>query len=169
MTQICDIRDRNPFQSCFPLPLAEPPPVVPDFEKRVAEGVQTRHYFEYAILRKFGFVVDIEAASLYPDSVDVVYSYRRSPFKYSQWVHRSGVAFVQVLGGREGFLFLTNRLMAPGRIGTALNYQRPAAAAEHIRIKLQRLCLDRMALCKFYDEEIAQLPAVLDEPPPLQI
>ncbi|TFY57828.1 hypothetical protein EVJ58_g6788 [Rhodofomes roseus] len=169
VTQICDIQERNPFQSCFPLPLAEPPPIVPDFEKRVAEGVQTRHYFEYAILRKFGFVVDIEAASLYPDSVDVVYSYRRSPFKYSQWVHRSGVAFVQVLGGREGFLFLTNRLMAPGRLGTALNHQRPAAAAEHIRIKMQRLCSDREALRRFYEEELAQLPPTLEEPPPLRI
>ncbi|EPS98964.1 hypothetical protein FOMPIDRAFT_1050964 [Fomitopsis schrenkii] len=169
VSQICDIQDRNPFQSCFPLPLAEPPPVIPDIEKRVAEGVLTRHYFEYAILRKFGFVVDIEAASLYPDTVDVFYSYRRSPFKYSQWVHRSGVAFMQVLGGRDGFLFLTNRLMAPGRIGTALNYQRPAAAAEHIRIKLQRLCSDREALRKFYEEEIAQLPPVLEEPPPLRI
>ncbi|KZT69866.1 hypothetical protein DAEQUDRAFT_709659 [Daedalea quercina L-15889] len=169
VTQICDIRDRNPFQSCFPLPLAEPPPIVPDFEKRVADGVQTRHYFEYAILRKFGFVVDIEAASSYPESVDVVYSYRRSPFNHSQWVHRSGVAFVQVLGDREGFLFLTNRLMAPGRIGTALNYQRPAAAAEHIRIKLQTFCSDREALSRFYEEELAQLPPALEEPPTLRI
>ena len=28
VTQISDIRDRNPFQSCFPLPLSVPPPVV---------------------------------------------------------------------------------------------------------------------------------------------
>ncbi|KAI0949833.1 hypothetical protein AcV7_008487 [Taiwanofungus camphoratus] len=168
--QISDIRDRNPFQSCFPLPLAEPPPIIPDLDKRVSEGTQARHYFEYAILRKHGFVLDIEAADVYPNRVDVVYSYRRSAFRYSQWVHRSGVAFVQVLGGSQGFLFLTNRLMAPGRIGTALKHQRAAgAAAEDVRIELQHFCSDSTRLRQFYDEELAQLEPILEEPPPLGI
>ncbi|KAH9950328.1 hypothetical protein B0H21DRAFT_567129 [Amylocystis lapponica] len=171
VTQISDIRERNPFQSCLPIPLAVPPPVIPDFEKRLPDGVQTRHYFEYALLRKLGFVLDIEAADQYSDQVDVIYSYRRSPFKYSQWVHRSGVAFVQVLGDLQGFLFLTNRLMAPGRIGTALKYQRPAAAADEIRIKLQQTCSDPQALNKFYADELTQLmdQHALEEPPPLRI
>ncbi|EMD31716.1 hypothetical protein CERSUDRAFT_27175, partial [Gelatoporia subvermispora B] len=100
--------------------LKVPPPTVLDLDKRVSEGTQTRHYFENALLRKFGFVLDIEASDLYSDQIEVFYSYRRSPFKYSQWVHRSGVAFVQVVGGSQGFLFLTNRLMAPGKLGTSL-------------------------------------------------
>ncbi|OSX65686.1 hypothetical protein POSPLADRAFT_1120153, partial [Postia placenta MAD-698-R-SB12] len=97
-----------------------PPPIISNLQERVPDGIQAKHYFEYALLRKHGFVLDIEAANLYPDQIDVVYSYRRAPVKYSQWVHRSGVAFVQVLGASDGFLFLTNRLMAPGRIGTAI-------------------------------------------------
>ncbi|CDO75228.1 hypothetical protein BN946_scf184895.g8 [Trametes cinnabarina] len=167
--QISDVRDKNPFQSCFPIPLALPPPQVSDLQRRVPEGVQAHNYFESALLRKWGFVLDIEAASHYPSQIDVVYSYRRSPFKYSQWVHRSGVAFVQVLGGSQGFLFLINRLMAPGRVGTALKYQRPAAAAEDIRINLYRFCSDKEALARFYDEEIAHLEHTLEEPPPLHI
>ncbi|KAI0075621.1 hypothetical protein K474DRAFT_1664070 [Panus rudis PR-1116 ss-1] len=170
VSQISDIRDRNPFQSCFPLPLAVSPPVIPDLEQRVPEGTQTAHYFETAILRKFQFVLDIEAGHLYPDQVDVVYSYRRAPFTYSQWVHRSGVAFVQVLGGSEGFLFLTNRLMAPGRLGTAHKQQRPAAAAEDLRIKLNEFCSDKDALQRFYDEEISRLGQPhLEEPPSLDL
>ncbi len=35
---------------------------------------------------------------------------RPNEFEYSQFVHRSGVAFVQVLGGLDGFLWLNNRL-----------------------------------------------------------
>ncbi|KAI0323996.1 hypothetical protein GY45DRAFT_485434 [Cubamyces sp. BRFM 1775] len=167
--QICDVREKNPFQSCFPIPLAAPPPDISDLQRRVPEGSQATHYFESALLRKWGFVLDIEAASHYPNQVDVVYSYRRSPFKYSQWVHRSGVAFIQVLGGSQGYLFLTNRLMAPGRIGTALKYQRPAAAAEEIRLKLHKFCSDKEALERFYEEEIAQLEHTLEEPPPLHI
>lgn len=167
VTEISDIRDRNPFQSCFPIRLAVPPPLVPDLEKRVPEAT---HYFEYALLRRFGFIIDIEATNMYPHDVDVVYSYRRTAFKHSQFVHRSGVAFVQVLGGPQGFLFLTNRLMGGGRMGTALKSRdfRPAAvAAEEIRNKLEEFCRNEVELAKFYEEEMGALGP--DEPPPLSI
>ncbi|KAJ7137941.1 hypothetical protein C8R44DRAFT_339542 [Mycena epipterygia] len=171
VTQISDIRERNAFQSCFPLRLAIPPPTVPDLEKRVPLGTHTAQYFEYALLRRFNFIVDIEAADLYPPQFDVMYSYRRSPFKYSQFVHRSGVAFVQVLGGEKGFLFLTNRLMGPGRMGTTLKNKdhRPAAEADNIRIDLSQFCSDERGLRKFYDEELALLGPAPEEPPPLTI
>ncbi|KAI0273508.1 hypothetical protein BC834DRAFT_854125 [Gloeopeniophorella convolvens] len=147
VTQISDIAQRNPFQSCFPVHLAVPPPFVPDMERCVPEHAQgeAARYFEYALLRRFGFVLDIEAANLYPAHVDAVYSYRRVPFAHSQFVHRSGVA--------------------PVGVGKA---QRPAAAAEELRVKLQMFCADKEALLRFYDEELAQLQ-VIEEPPLLSI
>ena len=172
VTEISDIRDRNAFQSCFPLRLAAAPPSIPDIEKRVPEGTTAKHYFEYALLRKFGFILDIEAADLYPEQVDVVYSYRRKAFKYSQFVHRSGVAFVQVLGGSLGFLFLTNRLMGPGRMGTTMRSKeelKPAAAAEEIRQALDAFCSDADALKMFYIEEMDRLGDPPEEPPELSI
>ncbi|KAI6045628.1 hypothetical protein EDC04DRAFT_2877047 [Pisolithus marmoratus] len=169
VTEISNIRERNPFQSCFPIRLSLPPPVVPDLERKVPDGTQITHYFEYALLKQFGFIVDIESTNLYPRDVEVQYSYRRAPFKYSQFVHRSGVAFIQVLGGSQGFLFLTNRLMGGGRMGTALKSRdpKPAVAAERIRMRLQEFCGDKAALARFYEEEIAALGP--DEPPPLSI
>ena len=172
VTQISDIQDRNPFQSCFPMRLALSPPIVPDLEKRIPEGKQSVQYFEYALLQAFDFILDVEAAELYPEQVDVVYSYRRSPYEYSQFVHRSGVAFIQVLGGCQGFLFLTNRLMGPGRMGSTLKSKdyRPAAAAEDIRMQMTKFCLDKEKLQKFYDKLVAELPPaplVTEEPPPL--
>jgi hypothetical protein len=173
VTQISDIRDRNAFQSCFPMRLALPPPIVMDLEKRVSEGTQTTQYFEYALLRKFGYILDVEAATLYPEQVDIFYSYRRSPYKYSQFVHRSGAAFVQVLGGSQGFLFLTNRLMGPGRMGTMKTKEfRPGATAEEIRLDLHRFLSDKESLRQFYDDELDKLGTsgrALDEPPPLTI
>jgi DEP domain-containing protein 5 len=137
----------------------------------VHEGTSIAHYFECALLKKMGFVLDIEAGSAYPDSFEPVYSYRRLSFKYSQWVHRSGVAFVQILGGADGFLFLTNRLIAPGKVGAALKLQRPGAAAEEVRQRLQVICSDAKALEKFYAEELEGLEGnvSLEEPPPLKI
>lgn len=142
-----------------------------DLEKMVPEGTQTHNYFEGALLRKFGFVVDIEAANTYPEQIDPIYSYRRAPFKYSQWVHRSGVVFAQVLGGTNGFLFLTNRLMAPGRIGTSLKSkeQRPSALADEVMFKINDFCNDEETLNSFYEEEIAALTPILEDPPPLKL
>ncbi|KAF5373881.1 hypothetical protein D9758_000636 [Tetrapyrgos nigripes] len=171
VAQIGDIAERNAFQSCFPIRLAMAPPIVPDLQDRVPEGTQTNRYFEYALLRRFGFIIDVEAADLYPEQVDVIYSYRRSPYKYSQFVHCTGVTFVQVLGGRAGFLFLTNRLMGPGRLGTTLKSkeQRPAAEAEKIRVAMDQFCSDPDALNRFYDEELGLLGHAVEEPPPLSI
>lgn len=173
VTQISDIRENNPFQSCCPIRLAIAPPVVPDLEKRVPDSTNPAQYFEYALLRKFNFTVDIEAAENYPDTVDVVYSYRRAPYTYSQFVHRSGVAFVQVVGGTQGFLFLTNRLMTPGRLGTYKNkLKTPAAAADDLCVEMTAFCSDKKRLQAFYDEEVAALPPApiaVDEPPPLTI
>ncbi|KAJ2916940.1 hypothetical protein MD484_g3439, partial [Candolleomyces efflorescens] len=171
--QISDIRERNAFQSCFPIKFAVPPPIVPDLEKRIQpETRSTRYYFEYKLLNKFGFIMDVEAQDLYPDQVDVFYSYRRSPFHYSQFVHRSGVAFVQVLDGSQGFLFLTNRLMGPGRMGSAMKNKenKPAATAEDIRQGLNVFCQDARELNRFYDEQLALLPQAVElDPPPLML
>ncbi len=173
VTQISDIRENNPFQSCFPIRLAIAPPVVPDLEKRVPDCTNPAQFFEYALLKKFNFTVDIEAAENYPDTVDVVYSYRRAPYRYSQFVHRSGVAFIQVVGGTQGFLFLMNRLMTPGKPGTYKNkLKTPTAAADDLSLEITAFCSDKRKLQAFYEEEVAALPPAplaIEEPPPLTI
>lgn len=172
VAQISEIRDRNPFQCCFPIRLALPPPIVPDLEKRIPESKQSVQYFEYALLKAFDFILDVEAANLYPEQVDVVYSYRRSPYEYSQFVHRSGVAFIQVLGGAQGFLFLVNRLMGPGRMGSALKSKsfQSVTTADDIRVQMTEFCLNKEKLQQFYDKLMVELPPaplVAEEPPPL--
>ena len=169
--QICDIRDQNPFQSCYPVRLSVPPPVVNDLDKRVPEGTLTTNYFESALLRRFGFVLDIEAESTYPEQIDANYSYRRKAFKYSQWIHRSGVVFAQVLGGANGFLFLTNRLIAPGRMGTSLKSKelRPSVLADEVMFTFSDFCSEPDLLNNFYEGEIAGLAPIPEDPPPLKL
>ncbi|KAF9521450.1 hypothetical protein CPB83DRAFT_900720 [Crepidotus variabilis] len=194
VTQISDIRSHNPFQSCFPLRLALAPPTIQDLERRIPECTHPALYFEYELLRKFNFILDIEAAELYPDAMDVVYSYRRSPYKYSQFVHATGVAFVQVIGGTQGFLFLTNRLMAPARgLGGGGNRSRNrykgglgglntlsgkvqdlAREAEKLREEMEEFCENPVKLERFYDGLVKCLPVLpagpgSEEPPPLSI
>lgn len=158
------IPQRNVFQSCFPIPLALEPPAVPASVKNGVEpGSSTTWYFEYAILRRFGYILDIEAESSYASEVvDVFYSYRRASFKQSQYVHRSGRAFVQVMGGAEGFRWVTNRLMAAstatpvGVLGDERERESgeatPHEKAAMLRLELLAFCSDPERLRAFYDE-----------------
>jgi len=166
--QITDIRDKNTFQSCFPIRFAIPPPAVAE---RGLDGFNPAAdcHFETALLKKFGFIVDVEAQDRYSDQVDVFYSYRRSAYRHTQFVHRSGAAFVQVIGGQEGFRFLTNRLLAPGRLGSArsIKEKTPSQVAEDIRKALYAFCSDPTALATFYTETMAAIPE--DDMEPLAI
>lgn len=187
VNQIADIADSNPFQSCFPVPLVVKPPKILDLAERIPEGTSPTFWFEYALLKRFNFVVDVEPPGLHPSAVEVepVYSYRRAPFTRPQFVHRSGVAFVQILGGEDGFVFLINRLVGAGRVreglsgatssagGTGPKGSRLAAMAEDLRKHLHAFCSDATALSEFYEKEVSHLaPAPgsnVQEPPPFDL
>lgn len=151
-----DIRSKNSFQSCFPIRLIVPPPVL----KKVPDNSNFSpvNYIETMILLDFGFVIDVEAQDRYPEQVDVIYMYRR-PYKYTQCVHRSGAAFVQIIGGEEGYRFLTNRLLAPGRLGSSrnINEKAPSQIADSIRERLTEFCSDSIKLMAFYNKIIATI------------
>lgn len=160
--QITNITKTNVFQSCFPIKFAVPPPKVPDTELLEPD------YFEAALLREFGFVPDITGSSKYPDTVDVFYSYRTVSFTYSQWVHKSGLAFVQILDNGNGYSWLTNRLAttrspAPGE--KPIDVEKP----NRLMDKLNTFCSDAQELEVFWENalqalnkrnEPAQLPVV---------
>jgi len=154
--QIMNIQSKNVFQCCFPIRLAIPPPVIPNLAKHLPEGVKAPLYFEHAILREFGYILDIEAGDRYPETIEVVYSYRRTPFTHSQFVHQSGIAFVQVIGGQEGFRWITNRLYVASTSsqiagGQAMQKQDPPAW-NNIRLDLYNFCSDAAKLEAFYDK-----------------
>ena len=110
--------------------------------------------------------------------MDVVYSYRPSPFACPQFVHRSGVAFIQVLGKREGFRWLKNRLLQVDKGGysstkDAMASPNPDADAEELQQRLTNFCSDAEELTRYYDKMLAALPSTptdaggIDETPPV--
>jgi hypothetical protein len=60
------------------------------------------------ILRHWGFVLDQEAAWKFPQHLNVTYSWGPPSFRYTQFIHKSGMAICQI--SNTGFLWLTNRL-----------------------------------------------------------
>jgi hypothetical protein len=105
----------HPFRRPYTITLAlQPPQQAPNttyFDATsFAPQVQScRHFYQKAILRRHNFVLDTEAARNFPNNVEVVYSWGKPDYKYTQYIHRSGVLLVQITD--EGnFLLLANRL-----------------------------------------------------------
>ena len=184
--QIKDVGLHNPFQAPVPISLVLDPPTqdmyLPTLERihgtRNAHAPceptdhleswitrhvfgrdpkHTDHLFETALLRHFGFVLDQEAQDHFPRDIEFHYSSRPNNFDYTQFVHRSGVAFVQMIGGPSGFLWLDNRLFNPrahfirGLSGGIKSKRAPPPDADHVRCTFQHMCQDRDALASFYD------------------
>jgi DEP domain-containing protein 5 len=114
IAEACAISEINPFRRPYPIRLAMPPPnqqPVTYFEPNslAPQAQPGKNVYQKAILRKFNFVLDFEAASEFPSNVDVSYSWGKPDFRYTQYIHRSGLLLAQITD--EGnFLLLANRL-----------------------------------------------------------
>lgn len=114
IAEACTITGANPFRRPYLIKLALPPPnkrptTYFDPGALAPRAQPGRHFYQKAILKRFDFVLDVEAASSFPSNVDVSYSYGKPDFKYTQYIHRSGVIIAEITD--EGnFLVLANRL-----------------------------------------------------------
>ncbi|WWD05741.1 hypothetical protein V865_003824 [Kwoniella europaea PYCC6329] len=190
--QLSDIPLKCAYRTAIPIPLAVPPPVVTDLHQRllsIGHGTgQVENYFEYCILtKKFGFVLDVEASDRYPENIDVEYSYRKSRFDYSQFVHKSGLALIQCLSDSKGFLWSDNRLILSSNsfsvfgdrlstvnsrrknsilhTNTSTNHTTGGGGSDgrmeqvkQLRKELEDFCNDKELLQRFYEEMIPPLP-----------
>ncbi|KEF53934.1 uncharacterized protein A1O9_09729 [Exophiala aquamarina CBS 119918] len=67
------------------------------------------HIYQKALLKRFNFVLDLEAVSEFPENVEIRYSWGRLDYRYTQFVHRSGVVLAQITDTGD-ILLLANRL-----------------------------------------------------------
>ena len=114
IAEACTITGANPFRRPYRIQLALPPPnqqplTYFDPSSLAPRAQPGRHFYQKAILKKFDFVLDVEAASSFPSNVDVSYSWGKPDFKYSQYIHRSGVIIAEITDEGD-FLVLANRL-----------------------------------------------------------
>jgi hypothetical protein len=110
-------------------------------------------YCVSALLRKFDFIPDIMASRHYPAGVDVYYSYRFTAFDHSQWVHRSGLVFIQVLEDGVTLAWLTNRLASTRQMAsTDRSGERPAERTDRLCRDVENFCTNPVALNAFWKE-----------------
>ncbi|CAN8102739.1 unnamed protein product [Discula destructiva] len=118
--EVRSINEVNPFRKPYLIKLAlQPPDQQPytyyDVASFGSSNQSRRQFYHKAILRKFDFVLDMEAASDFPSNVEVTYSWGKPDFKFPQYIHRSGTAIVQITDDGD-FLILGNRLYT-NRVG----------------------------------------------------
>ena len=120
IAEVSNITSYEPFRAPYRISLAIAPPE----EALPANGIMTadafgpqpaptsitaHHPYQKALLKKFNFVLDLEATSDFPSDVEILYSWGKLEYKYTQFVHRSGVLLAQITEDGD-FLLLANRL-----------------------------------------------------------
>lgn len=113
--EACSISSMHPFRAPYLVKLAQQPPVnqpqsfFPDTIAFAPQPRTEKHLYQKAILKRFSFVLDFEAASDFPADVDVTYSWGKPDYRYPQYIHRSGTVIAQITDAGD-FLLLANRL-----------------------------------------------------------
>ena len=107
------INELHPFRAPFLIKLASKPPErqPQNHFDATSFAPQTgpRHAYQKEILKKFNFILDLEAAKDFPPSVEVMYSWGKPDYQYPQYISRDGVVLAQITDDGE-FLLLANRL-----------------------------------------------------------
>ena len=112
--EVSSITSMHPFRSPYRIELKLQPPVKQplsyfDSTNFAPQQTHRKHYYQKALLKRFEFVLDFEAASDFPPDVDVTYSWGKPDYKYPQYIHRSGRLIAQITDEGD-FLLLANRL-----------------------------------------------------------
>ena len=113
--EACSFSNMHPFRAPYLVKLAQQPPskqpksFFPDTTTFAPQPRPEKHLYQIAILKRFSFVLDFEAASDFPADVDVTYSWGKPEYRYPQYIHRSGTVIAQITDDGD-FLLLANRL-----------------------------------------------------------
>ena len=84
--------------------------------------------YQRAILKKFQFVLDLEAAENFPASVDVTYSWGKPDYRHPQYISPEGSLLVQITEAGD-FLLLANSLCNNQTLASADAGRAPKATA----------------------------------------
>ncbi|RKF57192.1 Vacuolar membrane-associated protein iml1 [Golovinomyces cichoracearum] len=151
LAEACTINSVNPFRNPYRIELVVPPP-----DQAPSIIPACRHEYQKSILKKFNFVLDTEAATNFPRNVEISFSWGKSDYQFTQYIHRSGVLLAQVTDS-DCFLLLTNRYYYNR---TVLSREESLANSRHvdlstpqsIRDELEMFCSNAETLVNFYKE-----------------
>ncbi|ORX94228.1 hypothetical protein K493DRAFT_337883 [Basidiobolus meristosporus CBS 931.73] len=149
----------NPFQAPVSIKMAVPPPPLNILQEKAENLAHIPHlYFEIELVKHHGFVLDLEADEFFPAGIEITHSYYKTPVRYSQYIHRSGVALIQICEPGEGFLWVNNRLFTShNNSGNQnKNYSNQLPNPDILRIEFQKFCHDPKRLSDFWEDTVTK-------------
>lgn len=150
----------NPFQCPVPIKLALPPPDIRTSLQELHPQFEVPYlYFETELVKHHKFVLDVEADGRYPKGANLKYTYTKTEYRYDQYVHISGVAFIQIAPPGEGFFWVHNRLFT-SHTPALQPTSRPVKAStfhDALRHSFEEFCSDADRLKKFWDDSLNKL------------
>ncbi|RUP42965.1 hypothetical protein BC936DRAFT_137831 [Jimgerdemannia flammicorona] len=146
----------NPFQCPALIRLAVPPPEIPTSLRRLHPQIEIPHlFFETELAKHHGFVLDVEADTRFPKDIQLKYTYLKTVCRYDQYVHVSGVAFVQVAPPGEGFFWVCNRLYTSHV--SVLRPTNPPPHPDTLRRNFEEFCMNAERLGEFWEHTLNKL------------
>jgi hypothetical protein len=170
----------SPFQSVIDIPFATPPPPVSLFQERNPSVDLHPEWAELELAKRFGFVMDVEADYLFPAG-SIRHSYSAPKYRWTQLVHRNGLAFLQIKRDGKGFRWVQNRLhlacssgrlivssstasgnigatvggMVGGVGGAGIGHSSALSGLDDLRAQLENLCGSSEELGRLWDDMVA--------------
>jgi len=143
IAEACRVPENEPFRAPYRIRLVSEPPRRPSsssvagnvYFTATSFGPQALlhsdvHLYQKALLKRFNFVLDIEAVSEFPENVEIEYSWGKLDYRYTQFVHRSGVVLAQITDEGD-ILVLGNRLYNSRLVSTKDNASKFDAKKDH--------------------------------------
>ncbi|RUS26722.1 hypothetical protein BC938DRAFT_484206 [Jimgerdemannia flammicorona] len=155
-----DTENGNPFQCPVPISLAVPPPDISTSMRRLHPQIEIpRLFFETELVKHHGFVLDVEADSRFPEGVKFEYTYLKTEYHYDQYVHVSGVAFIQVAPPGEGFFWVNNRLLTSHTPALQLptSVVNAPPHPDVLRLNFEEFCSNEERLKEFWELTLNKL------------
>lgn len=151
---MCKETAGDSFQSFVNIKLAVDPPICDHLTLETSAKIEIPHqWFEMELLKQFNFVLDVEADDAMPPK-SVKYSYLHKRWPNTQFVHRSGLAFIQILPRGEGFMWVYNRVPLNN---STFRSNTPESIADVVKNEFQSFCSDSLLLEEFWHARKAQL------------
>lgn len=138
--------------------VARPPdraPVTPYLTAHspVSRNIEDPAHYHKALLRKAGFILDLESASSFSSKLDITYSWGKPDYEMTQFIHKSGLVLAQISNAFEhDFLILPNRLAALR--SSSAGKQSENVSAEDVIKAFKLFCKDEKGLKMVYEEAL---------------
>ncbi|KAK9464887.1 hypothetical protein V1512DRAFT_85621 [Lipomyces arxii] len=113
VVEACALEDIDPFASIARVKFSVDPPVAVELPEAADPVLSDKMFYHKQALARLDYVLDTDAAAALVEAqneVDIVYSWGKPYFKYSQYVHKTGATLAELIPETGEFLIVRNPL-----------------------------------------------------------